>query len=159
MLLCRCEMLFYRGLVTLSFLALLQISSWGVARADVSLEVGDNVRVERATATAAQEGESSRLQFRIVNDSSSRIHVTGIETSVAPTARLVARIGPGEYSTLESLGIPPGETFDLTTSHLWYETGPLVRSLSEGEVFEMTLGFVAGSLSVPVHVHFAPQAP
>lgn len=81
----------------------------------------------------------------------------GIDTPVAREARLVARIGDIETAVLESIGAPAGETLDLTTSHLWYEIGPVTRDMGTGETFEMSLRFVGGKLTVPVHVHEAPS--
>lgn len=127
--------------------------------ADTPFDVGYGVRIEAATATPARQGESSRIRFRILNDSNGVIHVVGIEVPMAREARLVARIGPGDYTTLESLGVPPGDTLDLTTSHLWYETGPVTRDLRAGETFDMTLNFVGGQLAFPVHVHGIPDQP
>lgn len=142
-----------------SLIALVLISIFSAARPDTPFDAGLNVQIDAATATAARQGETSRIQFRIVNDSPAAFHVIGIETPVAREAHLVARIGPGEYTTLESLGVPSGETLDLTTSHLWYETGPVTRDLLAGQTLEMTLTFVGGQLMVPVHVHEAQQRP
>ncbi|MAD38249.1 MAG: hypothetical protein CMO28_16285 [Tistrella sp.] len=138
---------------TSSLIALVLISIFSAARPDTPFEAGLNVRIDAATATAARQGETSRIRFRIVNDSPAAFHVIGIETPVAREARLVADVGESERNVLESIGVPAGESLDLTTSHLWYETGPLTRDLDAGETFDMTLRFVGGQLTVPVHVH------
>ena len=140
----------FRGL---ALVAALTIGSVPLAQADTPLDIGNSVRIEAATGTPAQVDESSRIRFRILNDSPSQIHLMRVETKVAGVARLVARIGEDEYTTLESLGVLPGEVLDLTTSHLWYETGPAIRDLEKGQSFGMTVGFVRGSLTIPVHVH------
>lgn len=112
-----------------------------------------DVTVEAATASPGRKGGSSRIRFRLVNEGSEALHVIGIETDLGERAQLVGRIGTVRTSVLDSIGAPAGETLDLTTSHLWFEIDPLARDLREGEVFDVRLNFVKGSISVPVHVH------
>lgn len=127
------------------------------ARADAPLEGGGEIRVEEATATPAEPSAYSSLRFRLVNDSTGTFHILGIETPLAPEARLVARIGNDAVTVLDSIGVPAGEELDLTTSHLRFEIGPLTRALSAGETVEITLLFVGGEFVVPVHVHAAAR--
>lgn len=141
--------------VFLLVIPLIAIAGISAVRADIPLELGNDIRIEAAVATPTKKGELSRLRFRIVNGSTAAIHVTGIDTPVAQGAKLVARIGETETTSLESIGVPAGEILDLTTSHLWYEIGPVMRDLRVGETFEMTLSFVGWQLVVPVHVHRA----
>ena len=117
-----------------------------IARADTPFEVGNNILVDAATATVARQGETSRIRFRVVNGSTATFHLLGLDTAVSRGARLIADVGKAERTILESIGIPAGETLNLTTS----------RDLEAGEVFDMTLLFVGGQLTVPVHVHDAP---
>lgn len=139
----------------LSFLLIVYVSILGitVVRADTPFDVGWDIRIEAATASPARQGEASRIRFRIVNHSRTTFHVIGIEIPMARMARLVADVGESERMVLESIGVPAGESLDLTTSHLWYETGPLTRDLDAGETFDMILRFVGGQLTIPVHVH------
>jgi len=139
------------------FVALVLIICLSAVRADSPFEVGNNIRVEAATATPARQGGVSRIRFRVVNDSGSSLHVLGIETPVASDAKLVARIGDAVTTVLESIGVPAGESVDLTTSHLWFEVEPMVRDLVAGETFEMTIMFVGARLATSVHVHEAVQ--
>ncbi|MEX2643155.1 MAG: hypothetical protein WD270_06855 [Acetobacterales bacterium] len=119
---------------------------------DSPFEAGSDIRIEAATATPARRGEVSRIRFRIVNNSRAAFHVTGLDTP-AGEASLGARLGTIERAVPDSLGVPAGETVDLTTSHLSYEFGPLTQELHAGETFDMTLSFVGGRFVVPVHVH------
>lgn len=137
----------------LPLLPVLALSFTLTAAADESLEAGGGVRIEDATATPAPRSAYSSLRFRLVNDSTATFHILGIESPLASNARLVARLGTEDATVLESIGVPPDEALDLTTSHLHYEVGPLERALAEGETVEMTLRFVGGELSFPVHVH------
>ncbi len=142
-----------RALWSFSLIGLLLIWNLPSAHADTPFETGEDIRIEAPTATVARQGEISRIHFRLVNGSSSRIHMIGLETALAREAQLVVRTGGGEYTTLGSYGVPAGETLDLTTSHLWYETGPVLRDSRKGESFPMTVKFTNGSLTIPVHVY------
>ena len=150
-------MLNHNTLSALSLLVLMLISVLPGARADTPFEAGLNIRIEAVTASAARQGEVSRIRFRIVNDSGTAFHVIGIDTPVAPMTKLIADVGKAEKTVFDSIGVPAGETLDLTTSHLWYETGALTRDLQSGETFDMTLRFVGGEFTVPVHVHDSPS--
>lgn len=122
-------------------------------RADVPTFVGNSVVIEDAVISAGKKGERSVVRFRLVNDSHAAVHLMGVETDTAESAELVARIGDLETTTLESIGAGSGEVLDLTTSHLWYELGPLTRDLSVGETITMRVHLAGASLSVPLHVH------
>lgn len=141
---------------SLLLIAVALIAGLPAARADTPLDVGSNILIEAATAIPARQGEFSCIRFRIVNDSTAAFHIIGIDTPLAQEARLVAHIDQGEYRVLDSIGVAAGETLDLSTSHLWYEVGPIVRDLRAGETFDITLKFVEGQLTVPVHVHRGP---
>ena len=123
-----------RALWTFSLIGLLLIWNLPVADADTPFETGEDVRIEAPMATVARQGEISRIHFRLVNGSSSRIHMIGLETAMAGDAQLVVRIGESEYTTLESFGVPAGETLDLTASHLgtksvlFFEIGARARA-------------------------------
>lgn len=139
-------------MVTVLIAAIVQLvgsSTW----ADTPVDVNTDIAVEAATATAARRGEASRVRFCIVNDSTSSVHITGIDTTVAANASLIAGAGYGKNLVLDSIGAPAGEMLDLTTSHIWFETSPVFRDLVPGEVIEVRLNFVGGALTVPVHVH------
>lgn len=137
---------------TLLLLLAALASAWP-AGADAVVDLDTDVTVEAATASPARKGESSRIRFRLVNEGSAALHITGIETDLAERTQLVGRIGAVRTAVLDSIGAPSGETLDLTTSHLWFEIDPLERDLREGETFDVRLNFVEGSISVPVHVH------
>jgi copper(I)-binding protein len=123
------------------------------AAADVPAELAGDVRIEAAMATPGPEGGRSEVRFRIVNNSRVTLHLLGISTPLANTARLVARIGVEETATLQSIGVGSEEILDLTTSHLHYEISPLQRSLQTGETFPVTFNFVGWSDTIPAHVH------
>lgn len=142
--------LWFSSLLMIVFVAIISLST---VRADTPLETGWNVRIEAATASPAQQGEAARIRFRIVNESTATFHVIGIDVPVADMARLVADVGEAGQDVLDSIGVPAGETLDLTTSHLYFETAAVTRNLQQGETLDMTLQFVGGQLNVPVHVH------
>lgn len=129
------------------------VFSLSVVQADTPFEVGQNLRIEAATASATQKGEAARIRFSIINDSTATFHIVGIDVPVADRAQLVADVGEARKEVLDSIGVPAEEILDLTTSHLYFETSAVTRNLRQGETFDMTLEFVGGQLTIPVHVH------
>ena len=123
------------------------------ATADVRQEYGASVVVENVYATAGHVGDSAFLRFRIVNDSRDDLHLVGLTTDVAPSARLLADVGKDQPAVLESIGIPAESTLDLTTSHLRYELHPLRVDLVPGSTFPIVLRFVNGRIQTEAHVH------
>ena len=125
------------------------------AKADISsVELGNNIRLEALTAMPGPVGGVSQNKFRIVNESTANLVLMGISTPVADRANLVADLGAQKEAVRESSRIPPSENLDLTTSHLRYEIFPLKRSLEIGDRFPVKFSFVAGEITVLVHVHF-----
>lgn len=147
-------MTFSSRVLALLLLVAVFAAAWPVG-ADTVVDLDTDVTVEAATASPARKGESSRIRFRLVNEGSAALHVTGIETELADRAQLVGRIGAVRTAVFYSIGAPAGEVLDLTTSHLWFGIYPLTRDLRDGETFDVRLIFVNGSILVPVHVHAA----
>jgi copper(I)-binding protein len=135
----------------------LSLPGVGTAKADVSEELGSDIRIEAVAATAGPKGGMSRLRFRIVNDGLAGLHLLGIRTEVAEKAELIAKIGANAAVVMQSISIPSEETLDLTTSHLVYQLYPLHRSLTLDDEFSITLDFVRWSVTVPVRVQRAPE--
>ena len=123
------------------------------AAADTPVDLSGGIRIEAATATPAIIGGTSRIRFRIVNDSATTIHLLGISTAIAVNAELVAAIGSKRSAILESIVVPALETLDLSTSHLRFEISPLNRGLATGDEFPVNFVFVNGEVTVVVHVH------
>src|SRR3546814_15325441 len=98
-------------------IALQFVAGSPAVRADTPFEIGNNIHIESAIATPAQPGDTSRVRFRIINDSTAPFHLIGISTPVAREARLFARIGPTATTVLSPIGVPAGEALALTTSH------------------------------------------
>lgn len=134
--------------------------SWtGSSSADEALEVSNDVRIEAATATPARRGGSTKIHFVLINDSSSRLHLSKLTSPIARKISLLARTSPTQTAEIGSIGVSSGERLDLTTSHLWYEALPVSRDLKLGETIDVTLNFVTWELTVPVHVHASgPQS-
>jgi len=112
-----------------------------------------NVIVVEATATAAPAGGYSTLRFKLINNGSQSVHFLGIETDIAGNARLIAHLGAENWTMLESISVPPDETLDLHSSHLYVCLGPLHRPLEEGEVFDARLKLVSTEILTLFHVH------
>lgn len=124
------------------------------AKADIPVELGNNIRLEALTATPGPIGGVSQIKFRIVNESTANLVLMGISTPVADRANLVASLGKQKEAVLESISVPASETLDLTTSYLQYKIFPLNRALESGDQIPVKFSFIAGEITVLVHVHF-----
>ncbi|MBN9529835.1 MAG: copper chaperone PCu(A)C [Alphaproteobacteria bacterium] len=127
------------------------------ALADIPVGLTSAIRIESPTVIATCKGAAASLGFIVANDSSTRLHLAGLSSNVAPNARLKARIGASDTADLGSINIPPESRLDLLTSHLRYEIAPLTREIRPGEIIEVQLDFVSFKAVVPVHVHEPPK--
>ena len=89
--------------------------------ADESFEPISGVTVLSATATPAAVGESTRLQFRLENFSSSDMTLIGVKSEKAGAGAIVVSDGQGGRSDAPQLLIKEEETLDFETSHIWLE--------------------------------------
>ena len=124
-----------------------------VVYADAPEVLTARVTVSAVNTLVADQGRSTRLKLRIRNDGSDVLNFLGVTSEVAEGSKLRGRIGHSHKNGLESLAIPPEETLELDTSHLWLSLEKLSRPLTAGETFQATLLFSSGKLPVVVHVH------
>src|SRR3546814_14595912 len=110
-------------------IALQFVAGSPAVRADTPFEMGNNIHIESAIATPAQPGDTSRVRFRVINDSTAPFHLIGLSTPVAREARLFARIGPTATTVPDSIAVPAGEALDLHTLHLRYTIRPVTTDL------------------------------
>src|SRR3546814_11432069 len=103
--------------------------------------MGNNIHIESAIATPAKPGDTSRVRFRIINDSTAPFHLIGISTPVASEAWMFAHIGPTATTMLAYTGVPPAAALDHTTTHHCYKILPVLRDLLSGQTFEMSQTF------------------
>src|SRR3546814_17454129 len=89
----------------LLLIALQLVAGLPAVRADTPFEMGNNIHIESAIATPAQPGDTSRVRFRIINDSTAPFHLLGISTQVAREARLFDSTGPTAQTVLASIGV------------------------------------------------------
>ncbi len=111
------------------------------------------ISVEAAWITAAEKGGYSVLRFRLVNDGRVPAHLLGVNTTVADSARILARVDDRKAVAMNSLSVPADEELDLTTNHLWVELGPLRQTVQPGQIINVKLLFLRGDLDIEAHVH------
>lgn len=145
----------FRALKSMAFFGLLTAISFqaSVAVADVAAEFAEDIRIEAATVSPADVGGRATVRFRIVNGGDVGLHLLGVSTQLARNADLIADIGDGKTAKFDSIGIPAGQSLDLTTSHLRYEIYPLATELRMGAQISVVLRFVQGDVPISVHVH------
>lgn len=141
----------WRRLCAIAAMLMLMLTA-SPAFADSEAELGDDLRIEEVSATAAGRGGISRLSFKLVNDGSAGLQLARITAAVADDARLMVSVGPGKSHNIGSIGIAEGTTLDMQSSHIWYEISPLRRALVPGESFDAVFDFVNFRVTVRVHV-------
>ena len=118
------------------------------ATADTEIDIGNGARVESVRIAAANAGEDAQIQLVIINEGPSALHFWGVSSEAANGSRMDAEIAPGENIELETLMIPPNETF-----HQRLFLSRLKRDLVPGQELEIQLHFAEGVLGVVAHVH------
>ncbi len=108
--------------------------------------------IEKVRLMTATEGGWSTLRLRITNESRDPAHLLGVETKLAPDARIVGRIDDHQTTTLESIGVRADSVLDLTSDHLWIELGPLNLAVKPGETIPLVLVFARGRVRVQARV-------
>lgn len=133
-------------------IALLAASLPLAGSADVTTETVHGLEIERASAAPADAGGTTRLGFRLFNNTAETIWVTGLASSLAVEGALLYRSYHGEEARVAAMVLKPGETIDFTTSHLVARLEGLEADLRPGDAapFEITLrlGSVAGEADV-----------
>ncbi len=121
--------------------------------ADESFEPISGVSVLNATATPADVGETTRLQFRLENFSSSDMTLIGVKSEKAGSGAIIVSDGEGGRSETPQLLIKEEETLDFETSHIWLELRNLKEPATTGGVMPFELVFRSGALPGRAHVH------
>lgn len=145
-------MTFRRHLFTAAlFLATAMPMTW--LAADTFEDIGSTMSIEAGTIAQAFAGQTARVAFQLTNHGRSGLQLKAVESAAAAGSRIVGRVGPGETSLFETVGVSPDGMLDLTTSHLWIELTGLRGALEVGDTVPVRLRFATGSVKVSLHVH------
>ncbi|HZW48025.1 MAG TPA: hypothetical protein VFF61_10895 [Microvirga sp.] len=96
----------------------------------------------------ARMGDRVQITFLLENRSAERVSFGGITIADAGQSRIVASLGNGGTTTLDSISVAPGEVLSVDGEALWIEIDGLTRDLSPGEMTEATVSF--GTAVIPI---------
>lgn len=140
--------------VVLKIFGLSMLLSWTTPMsAHESTQFGADVLIGEAYATVSSKKDSVILQMYIDNSGDEDIYLLEAQTSIAKGSAIFGRVGHMSAVVMDSTLIPSGYITDFGSSHLRIELYELNRRLNEGDTFDVTLEFLRGSATIPVHVH------
>lgn len=147
-----------KGIHLAALVAILALVAMGPpVSADETFEPISGVTVMNATATPGAVGETTRLQFRLDNFSSSDLTLIGVKSVKAGSGAIIVSNGEGGGSAAQQLLIKQEETLDFETSHIWLELRDLKEALEDGALLPFLLVFRSGALPGFAHVHAAAR--
>lgn len=135
------------------YMSMLFLSSTTSMSAHESTQFGADVLIGDVYATVSSDKDSVILQMYIDNDGDEDLYLLEAQTSVARDSVIFGRVGHMSAVIMDSAVIPSGDITDFGSSHLRIELYELDKRLSEGDTFDVTLEFLRGSATIPVHVH------
>lgn len=96
------------------------------AEAETDYRIANNVVLRSVRITPVQPGDRTQITFVLENRGAERILFGGITVTDARHSRIVAAVGNGATTTLDSIPVAPGETLTVDGKVLWIEVdGPL----------------------------------
>lgn len=135
----------------LALVLLLAVAAPGAAT-DGTAILGSSLSVEDVHFSAANTGADSHLQFIIRNESREPLVLLGVESSLSPSIRLMARVGANEWTEIGSITIATEAALDLGSSHMRIVVERLEFALQPDSIVPVTLRFSRGALTVMAHV-------
>jgi len=120
----------------------------GGARAEEDYRITNEVVLMDVRVSPARTGDRVQITFLLENRSAERVSFGGIMIADAGQSRIVASLGNGGTTTLDSISVAPGEVLSVDGEALWIEIDGLTRDLSPGEMTEATVSF--GTAVIPI---------
>ncbi len=105
-----------------------------------------------ANMTSAEKGGVSLLKIRVRNAGIDALTILGVKGEWHQQSRIVADLGEGGYTTLETLYLPREEDLNLASTHILIYLENLRRSVKVGEKLNLQLVLAQGELPFSAHV-------
>lgn len=140
-----------RHQIALSLLVAMTLTDLPLA-ADEPNHVTDSIQILSAYAEPAPAGACTEIRFQLRNDGRHDLQIIGLDTDIASSARLIAKVGARQTVALDSFGVPAEEIVDFTHAR-WFELCGLTRPLQTGEDVMVGVRTVLWSTALWVHVH------
>lgn len=117
-------------------------------RAEEDYRITNEVVLSDVRVSPATTGGRTQITFVLENRSAERVSFGGITVADAGQSRIVASLGNGATTTLDSLPIAPGEVLSVDGEALWVEVDGLATDLRPGGTIEARVSF--GTAVIPI---------
>jgi hypothetical protein len=124
-------------------------------KADEDYRITNDVVLAHVRVSPVKLGDGAKITFVLENQSAERILFGGITVTVARSSRIVASLGNGATTTLDSIPVAPGEVLSADGEALWIEVDGLTR-LTSGGMIEATVSF--GTAVIPISLTIGRKA-
>jgi hypothetical protein len=120
----------------------------GVVRAEEDYRITNEVVLMDVRVSPARTGERTQITFLLENRGTERVSFGGITIADAGQSRIVASLGNGATTILDSIPVAPGETLSVDGEALWIEADGLAKDLRPGGEIEAAVSF--GTAVIPI---------
>ncbi|NBJ12838.1 hypothetical protein [Microvirga arsenatis] len=117
-------------------------------RAEEDYRITNEVVLMDVRVSLAKGGNRAQIMFQLENRSSERISFGGITVADAWRCRIVASLGNGTNTILDTIPVAPGEVLSMDGEGLWIEVDGLAGGLPSDGTIEATVNL--GTAVVPI---------
>ena len=118
------------------------------SRAEEDYQITNEVVLMDVRVSPAKGESRVQIMFQLENRSTERISFGGIAVADAYRSRIVASLGNGTTTTLDTIPVAPGEVLSMDGAALWIEVDGLAGALPPGGTIEATVNL--GTAGIPI---------
>ncbi len=117
-------------------------------RAEEGYQVTNEVVLIDVRVSPAKGENRSQIMFQLKNRSTERISFGGMTVADAGRSRIVASLGNGTTTTLDTIPVAPGEVLSMDGEVLWIEVDGLAGGLLPDGTIDVTVNL--GVAVIPI---------
>lgn len=117
-------------------------------RAEEGYQITNEVVLMDVRVSPAKGESRAQIMFQLENRSTERISFGGMTVADAYRSRIVASLGNGTTTTLDTIPVAPGEVLLLDGEALWIEVDGLAGGLPPDGTIEATVNL--GTAVIPI---------
>ncbi|MFC4173665.1 hypothetical protein ACFOYU_16645 [Microvirga sp. GCM10011540] len=125
----------------------------GDVRAEEDYRITNEVVLSDVRVSPAKAGGRTQITFLLENRSAERVLFGGITVADAGQSSIVASLGSGGTTILDSIPVAPGEVLSVDGESLWIKVDRLAKNLQPGGEIEATVNF--GAVVIPITLRVA----
>ncbi len=127
----------------------------GISRQALSVNVTDDfqsVLIEDTHLIIEQGQNDGILEFRITNQSNSKLTILGVRGPNNEKSKILVKTGEAEYADLGSITLAAEESIDLSTSHIFMKLTGFVEPVRIDRKIDLVLVLATGEIPFAAHV-------